>query len=93
MALRLFGDGRIEEVSELEIEANTATDTPLTLIGASGQTANILEVKDSTDAVILNVESGGDMKINSNVVITEDSINSYVDPTNDQTVFAQRMFA
>ena len=93
MALRLFGDGRIEEVSELEVEASTSTDIPLTLIGASGQTANIFEIKDSTDTVIMNVESDGEMKINSNVVITEDSINSYVDPTNDQTVFAQRMFA
>ena len=93
MALRLFGDGRIEEVSELEVEANTSTDTPLTLIGATGQTANIFEIKDSADTVIMNVESDGEMKINSNVVITEDSINDYVDPTNAQTVFAQRMFA
>jgi hypothetical protein len=62
MALRLFGDGRIEEVSELEIEANTSTDTPLTLIGATGQTANLLEVKDDTDTIIAKIEPDGDLE-------------------------------
>jgi len=61
MALRLFGDGRIEEVSELEIEANTATDTPLTLIGATGQTANLLEVKNNAGTVVAKVEPDGDL--------------------------------
>jgi hypothetical protein len=61
MALRLFGDGRIEEVSELEIEANNATDTPLTLIGATGQTANILEVKNNAGTVVAKVEPDGDL--------------------------------
>jgi len=61
MALRLFGDGRIEEVSELEIEANTSTDTPLTLIGATGQTANLLEVKNNSGTVVAKVEPDGDL--------------------------------
>jgi len=82
MALRLFGDGRIEEVSELEIEANNATDTPLTLIGATGQTANLLEVKDSDDNSLINVDSDGQIKINGEPL-----------STNDQVVFFQRMFA
>ena len=62
MALRLFGDGRIEEVSELEIEANTAINIPLTLIGATGQTANILEVKNDSDTVVAKIESNGDLE-------------------------------
>jgi len=59
MALRLFGDGRIEEVSELEIESNNATDVPLTLIGATGQTANIFEVKESDGDKVFWISADG----------------------------------
>jgi hypothetical protein len=59
MALRLFGDGRIEPI--VEITADSPTDVPLTLIGATGQTANLLEVKDDAGAVVAKVEPDGDL--------------------------------
>jgi hypothetical protein len=80
MALRLFGDGRIEPI--VEITADSPTDVPLTLIGAEDQTANLLEIKDSDDNILINVDSNGQIKIDGEPL-----------STNDQVVFFQRMFA
>jgi len=80
MALRLFGDGRIEPI--VEINADSPTDVPLTLVGAEDQTANLLEIKDSDDNILINVDSSGQIKIDGEPL-----------STNDQVVFFQRMFA
>ena len=83
MALRLFGDGRIEPI--VEINADSPTDVPLTLIGAEDQTANLLELKDSDDNVVLNIDSTGQIEVNGEPLAT--------DPTEAELVLAQRMFA
>jgi len=80
MALRLFGDGRIEPI--VEITADSPTDVPLTLVGAEDQTANLLEIKDSDENILINIDSDGQIKIDGEPL-----------STNDQVVFFQRMFA
>jgi hypothetical protein len=87
MALRLYGDGRIEEISELEIESKHSLNTPLVLIGSPEQEANLLEIKDHSDNVVMNIESGGNMKIHSNVVITEETIAAYAPDSDLHTFF------
>ena len=42
-------------------EAVAATDVVSTLKGATGQTANLLEVKDSADAVLMSISAAGDL--------------------------------
>jgi len=59
MALRLFGDGRIEPI--VEINADSPTDVPLTLVGAEDQTANLLEIKDDTGTVVAEIDPDGDL--------------------------------
>jgi hypothetical protein len=59
MALRLFGDGRIEPI--VEITADSPTDVPLTLIGAEDQTANLLEIKDDAGDVVAEIGPDGDL--------------------------------
>jgi len=83
MALRLFGDGRIEPI--VEITADSPTDVPLTLIGAEDQTANLLEIKDDADNIVLNIDPTGQIEINGEPLAT--------DPTEAESVLAQRMFA
>jgi len=80
MALRLFGDGRVQPV--VEIEAPDASDIPLTLIGAEDQTANLLEIKDNSDNIIFNVDPNGQVRIDGEPLLT-----------NDQLIFFHRMFA
>jgi len=59
MALRLFGDGRVQPV--IEIESPDSSDTPLTLIGAEDQAANLLEMKDNSGNIVLSVDPSGDI--------------------------------
>jgi hypothetical protein len=72
MALRLSGDGRITGVDTALtglitdagggiIQPDDPSVIPLTLAGASGQTANLFEVKDNDDNIVVNVEPDGDL--------------------------------
>jgi len=47
------GGGGSVAVSPLILTANVPTETPLTLVGASGQAADLFDVKDSSGNIVV----------------------------------------
>jgi len=78
MALRLSGDGRITGVDTALtglitdagggiIQPDDPSVIPLTLAGASGQTANLFEVKDYDENFVGTIDKDGNLTIFSNI--------------------------
>jgi hypothetical protein len=96
MAIRISGDGRIIGVNTALtgiitdagggiIQPDDPSIVPLTLAGAEDQTANLLELKDSDDNIVLNIDPAGQIEINGEPLATN--------PTEAELILAQRMFA
>jgi hypothetical protein len=63
MGLKLYGTGKIENASELAIESNSPSQTPLVLVGSPGQSSNFVEIKDNSDTIVAKIEPDGDFLV------------------------------
>lgn len=64
------------------IEARTATEVPLTFKAAAGQTANMLEIKDSDDTVLFAISKSGGIDFSTvDVTVSDLTVNGDLDVT------------
>lgn len=61
MPITINGNGIISGINDVDIVSASATNTPLVVKGASGQSANIIEFQDNSASVLASVSNTGNM--------------------------------